>query len=166
MSQKIYPTLTAIPRVNVGDAMFRRTLVNRYEEAIVVSIMSAEPDSESWSATLMTKNGIEHVSGHVETRSIHDWMPKGWVYDAKRVGWVPPAALLRDDSKEVVLEDPVEAEKISRTQLLEIPTPWVDEKYMSWRSRVLKSQPTLKGTAAVYDKLSSAWKEKQYEISI
>ena len=166
MSEKIYPTLTAIPRVNVGDVMFRRTLVHQYEEAIVVSILSSEPDSESWSATLMTTHGIEHVSGHVETRSIHDWMPKGWVFDAARVGWVPPASILRDDSKEAIIEDPVEAEKVATTKVVEIPTPWADEKYMSWRSRVLKSQPTLKGHEDLYAKLSSAWKEKQYEITI
>ena len=37
---------------------------------------------------------------------------------------------------------------------------------MSWRSRVLKSQPTLKGTENIFDKLSSAWKQKQYEITL
>ena len=72
MSVKIYPTLTAIPRVKVGDVMFRRTLINQYEEAMVVSILSNDVDSPSWSATLMTKNGIEHVSGHVEHRSINE----------------------------------------------------------------------------------------------
>jgi hypothetical protein len=166
MSEKIYPTLTAIPRVNVGDVMFRLTLVNQYEEAMVVSILSANAVSEAWSATLMTKNGIEHVTGHVETRSVHDWMPKGWTFDSERVGWVPPAAILRDDSKDAVIEDPVEAEKVSRETILEIPTPWAEEKYMSWRSRVLKSHPTLKGNDDIYNKLSAAWKQKQYEITI
>jgi len=43
-----------------------------------------------------------------------------------------------------------------------VPAPWADEKYMSWRSRVIKSQPTLKGNTGIYDKLSSAWKQKEY----
>jgi len=166
MSEKIYPLLTAIPRVNVGDVMFRRTLVQQYEEAIVVSILSSSETSEAWSATLMTKNGIEHVSGHVENRTIHDWMPKGWVYDASRVGWVPPASILRDDSKDAVIEDPIEAEKVSLEKVVEVPVPWAEEKYMSWRSRVLKSHPGLKGDENIYNKLSAAWKQKQYEITI
>lgn len=166
MSQLFYPTLTSIPRVHVGDVMFRKTLINQYEEAMVVSILSADESSESWTATLMTKNGIEFVSGTVEHRSIHDWMPKGWVFDEEKVGWFPPKSILRDDSKDVDIEDPEEAEYISNEVKLVVPTPWADEKYMSWRSRVMKSQPALKGSEGIYDKLSVAWKQKQYEITL
>jgi len=166
MSVKIYPTLTAIPRVKVGDVMFRRTLINQYEEAMVVSILSSSPDSPSWSATLMTKNGIEHVSGHVEHRSVHNWMPVGWVFDADKVGWVPPKSLLRDDNKDVEIEDPVEAQKIHEETIVEVPAPWNNEKYMTWRARVLKSQPALRKDQDIYNKLSAAWKEKQYEITL
>ena len=166
MSIKLYPTLSSIPRVSVGDVMFRRTLVNQYEEAMVVSVLSADPDSEMWSATLMTKNGIEFVSGAVEHRSVNSWMPVGWVYDAKNVGWIPPKEILRDDNDDTEIEDPEVAEQLSRQRIFDIPVPWSDEKYMSWRSRVLKSQPTLKGTENIYDKLSAAWKQKQYEITL
>lgn len=164
MSELFYPTLTSIPRVQVGDLMFRRTLVNQYEEAMVVSILSPDKTSESWTATVMTKNGIEFVSGTVEHRSIHDWMPKGWVFDEDKVGWIPPKSILRSDDAEI--EDPVEAERVHEEVRLAIPAPWNDEKYMSWRSRVMKSQPTLKGTQGIYDKLSAAWKQKEYEITL
>ena len=166
MSIKLYPTLSSIPRVSVGDVMFRRTLVNQYEEAMVVSVLSAEPDSEMWSATLMPKNGIEFVSGAVEHRSVNSWMPVGGVYGAKNVGWIPQKEVLGDDNDDTEIEDPEVAEELSRQRIFDIPVPWSDEKYMSWRSRVLKSQPTLKGTENIYDKLSAAWKQKQYEITL
>jgi hypothetical protein len=161
---KYYSTLTALPRASVGDRVFRRTLVGQYEEALIVSIMSAEPDSENWSATLMTKNGVEHVNGNVEHRTVHDWMPVGWVYDKEAVVWIPPQEMLRDDSKEVELEDPVEAEKIAESAVFVVPSPWDGEKYMSWRSRVLKSVPALKGAPSIFSKLSESWKQKNYEI--
>ena len=166
MIKKFYPTLSSIPRVSVGDIMFRLTLINQYEEAMVVSVLSANPTADMWTATLMTKNGIEFVSGSVEHRSVHDWMPVGWVYDAENVGWLPLQAALRDDSKDAVIEDPDEAVKIDSQVVFNIPAPWSDEKYMSWRSRVLKSQPTLKGTEDIFTKLSVAWKQKQYEITL
>lgn len=166
MSKKFYPTLTSIPRVQVGDVMFRLTLISQYEEAMVVSVLSAGPTAEMWTATLMTKNGIEFVSGSVEHRSVHDWMPLGWVYDEENVGWAPPVSILRDDTKDVVVEDPEEAAKIDAERVFKVPAPWTDEKYMSWRSRALKSQPSLKGTENIFDKLSTAWKQKQYEITL
>lgn len=166
MSQTFYSTLSSIPRVQVGQVMKRLTLVKQYEEAMVVSVMSPSPISEQWTATLMTKNGIEFVSGAVEHRTVHDWMPLGWVYDEEKVGWIPPKSILRDDTKDVEIEDPEEAVKVYESQVFNIPAPWADEKYMSWRSRVLKSQPTLKGTEDIYAKLSVAWKQKQYEITL
>jgi len=93
MSKLFYPTLTSIPRVKVGDLMFRMTLVNQYEEAMVVSIVSGSKTSDQWNGTLMTKNGIEFVSGGVEHRSVHDWMPVGWIYDEDQVGWTPPDSI-------------------------------------------------------------------------
>ncbi len=166
MSKKFYPTLTSIPRVSVGDVMFRLTLIHQYEEAMVVSVLSASATADTWTATLMTKNGVEFVSGAVENRSVHDWMPVGWVYDKDNVGWSPPSSILRDDTKDAVIEDPEEATRVETEKVFDIPAPWTDEKYMSWRSRVLKSQPTLKGTKNIFDKLSVAWKQKQYEITL
>jgi|TARA_R100000458_G_scaffold20072_1_gene17835 hypothetical protein len=163
---KFYPTLTAIPRVQVGTIMFRKTLINQYEEAMVVSVLGNTEDSPTWTATLMTKNGVEFVSGSVEHRSVHDWMPKGWVFDADKVGWFPPEEILRGDDEDVPVEDPEQAELVASQTIYDIPAPWAEEKYMSWRSRVLKSQPSLKGTQNIYDKLSAAWKKKHYEITL
>ena len=66
MSKKFYPTLTAIPRLHVGDKMFRKTLINQHEEAMVVSVLANSKDSPIWTATLMTKNGVVFISGAVE----------------------------------------------------------------------------------------------------
>jgi hypothetical protein len=166
MSQKFYPTQTAIPRLSVGAKMFRKTLINQYEEAMVVSVLANTKDSPIWTATLMTKNGVEFISGAVEHRSVHDWMPVGWVFDEDRVGWVPPQEILRRDDDDSVIEDPTEAERVDTEKIFDIPAPWAEEKYMSWRSRVIKSQPSLKGTEKIYDKLSKAWKHKTYEITL
>ena len=122
MSKLFYPTLTSIPRVKVGDLMFRMTLVGQYEEAMVVSILSADKTSDQWNGTLMTNNGIEFVNGGVEHRSIHDWMPVGWVFDESKVGWIPPEGILRSDDAEV--EDPVEAEREAEVVTLVVPAPW------------------------------------------
>lgn len=162
----LYPTLTAIPRCKVGDCVFRQTLIGQYEEAMIVSILSQDETSDSWSGTLMTKNGVEYIAGYVEHRTIHDWMPIGWVYDNEAVGWWPPASILRDDSKDAVIEDPhVAAEEDSET-IFAVPTPWEGEKFMSWQSRVLKSVPAIKGTDAIKTQLSDAWKQKNYEITV
>ena len=164
MSKKFYPTLTAIPRLHVGDKMFRKTLINQHEEAMVVSVLANTIDSPIWTATLMTKNGIEFVSGGVAHRSVHDWMPQGWQYDKERVGWVPPQDILRSDDDQTPIEDPDQAIQSAAESVFDIPAPWAEEKFMSWRSRVLNSQPSLKGTDNIYGKLSTTWKEKNYEI--
>jgi hypothetical protein len=165
--KKLYSTLTAIPRCNVGDRVYRQTLVGQYEEALIVSILSADPTSQNWAATIMTKNGVEHMNGNVEHRTIYDWMPIGWTYDAAQVGWVPPQSILRDDSKDVLdIEDPEEAVKVAARSVFVVPAPWEGEKFMSWRSRVIKSIPALKGNSTTYAKLSDSWKSKQYEITL
>ena len=165
--KKFYTTLTAIPRLTVGARVFRKTLVDQYEEALVVSMLSKTPTSDTWSATIMTKNGLEHMNGSVEHRSVHDWMPVGWTYDETLVGWIPPESVLRDDSKDAAdIEDPNAAMQIANSSVFVVPAPWEGEKFMSWRSRVLKSVPALKGSHAIQSKLSASWKSKQYEITV
>jgi hypothetical protein len=163
---KFYSTLTAIPRCAVGDRVFRTNLIGQYEEAMVLSILSASNTSDDWSGTLMTKNGVEYITGFVEHRTIHDWMPVGWVYDQERVGWIPPKSILRDDSKDALFEDPVQAQAAAASNVFVIPVPWDGEKFMSWQSRVLKSIPALKGNSSVKEKLSASWKQKNYEITL
>ena len=165
--KKLYSTLTAMPRCDVGSRVFRTTLVGQYEEALVVSIMSATPTSATWSATIMTKNGVEYMNGNVEHRTVYDWMPVGWKFDETLVGWIPPQSILRDDTKAAAeIEDPEEAIKIASSSVFAVPPPWEGEKFMSWQSRVLKSVPALKGNAAIKSKLSDSWKSKQYEVTI
>lgn len=165
--KKLYSTLTAIPRCKVGDRVYRKTLVGQYEEALIVSIMSANETSETWSATIMTKNGVEHMNGNVEHRSIYDWMPVGWKFDEAQSGWVPPQSILRDDSKDAAeIEDPDQAVIAASKHVFVVPAPWDGEKYMSWRSRVKKSIPALSDFAGADAKLSDSWKSKQYEITI
>tara|TARA_R110000824_G_scaffold166476_2_gene343234 strand:+ start:928 stop:1431 length:504 start_codon:yes stop_codon:yes gene_type:complete len=164
--KKFYSTLTGIPRCDVGDRVFRTNLIGQYEEAMIVSILSATSRSEDWHGTLMTKNGVEYVSGYVEHRTPFDWMPIGWVYDEARVGWFPPQSILRNDASDTDIEDPIEAQKVASSDVFVIPVPWEGEKYMSWQSRVLKSMPELKGNMAAKAKLSESWKSKQYEITL
>jgi hypothetical protein len=167
MSDKVlYPSLLAIPRPKLGDPMYRLTLVNQYEEAIVVSILSPNETSPMWSATLMTKNGIEFVSGDVEHRTVYNWMPKGWVYDKEKAGWTPPQDLLRKGDAEVVIEDPEEAMHVAATSVYALPEPWEGEKFMSWRSRAMKSVPRLKERGDSSKVLSQAWKDKAYQVSL
>tara|TARA_R100001443_G_scaffold28822_2_gene42003 strand:+ start:3514 stop:3936 length:423 start_codon:yes stop_codon:yes gene_type:complete len=140
--------------------------VGQYEEAMIVSILSSSATSDDWSGTIMTKNGIEFISGHVEHRTVYDWMPVGWTYDEDRVGWVPPKSILRDDSKDAVIEDPAQAVIDAKSTVFVIPAPWENEKYMSWQSRVLKSVPALKDVGSIKSKLSNSWKSKEYEITV
>ena len=163
---KFYSTLSALPRCTVGTRVYRKNLVGQYEEAMIVSILSSSATSDDWSGTIMTKNGIEFISGHVEHRTVYDWMPVGWTYDEDRVGWVPPKSILRDDSKDAVIEDPAQAVIDAKATVFVIPAPWENEKYMSWQSRVLKSVPALKDVGSIKSKLSNSWKSKEYEITV
>ena len=161
---KQYPHLFAMPRPKLGDPMYRRTLVHQYEEALVVSIIGAQPDAPNWTATLMTKNGIEFVSGDVEHRGVHNWMPKGWEYDKENATWSAPLSALRKD--DAVDEDPEEAIKEANTDVFVLPQPWQDEKFMSWKSRAVKSVPVLRNHAKSGALLSDAWKTKTYEVRL
>ena len=161
---KKYPHLFALPRPKLGDAMYRRTLVHQYEEAIVVSLISNEPDSVNWTATLMTKNGIEFVSGDVEHRGVHNWVPKGWEYDQAKATWTVPVETLRKD--DAVVEDPEEAIKEANTDVFVLPQPWDNEKFMSWKSRAVKSVPALRKHSGSSTLLSDAWKNKEYEVRL
>lgn len=167
MSDKVlYPSLLAIPRPKLGGAMHRRTLVNQCEEAIVLSILSHPISKESWTATLMTKNGVEFVSGDVEHRTVYNWMPEGWVYDVEKAGWLPPKKVLRKSNASAVIEDPDEAVKQASKLMYALPEPWDGEKFMAWRARVYKSVPRLKEVASCASIVSKAWKEKEYQVSM
>ena len=82
--------ITAIPRPQLGDKMFRNTLIGLREEAMVLSITSHKA-GKSWTAVLMTKNGIEFIGSDNEHRGQFDWAPVSWEYDEK--AWDIPEPL-------------------------------------------------------------------------
>jgi hypothetical protein len=138
--------LTKIPRPQLGDKMFRNTLIGLREEALVVSITSHNT-GDSWTAVMMTKNGVEFVSSDREHRSQFDWAPVSWKYDEARHSWVIP------EEDQAITEAKVVGEKS-----WDIPEPLPGEKYMSWRSRVYREVPNLKKEEKATEILSAAWK--------
>jgi len=140
--------ITAIPRPQLGDKMFRNTLIGLREEAMVICITSHKT-GVSWTAVLMTKNGVEFIGSDNEHRGQFDWAPVSWEYDEGRHSWVVP------EENQAVSEAKRVDEKI-----WDIPEPLPGEKYMSWRSRVFREVPGLKKEAKATDLLSTAWKNE------
>jgi hypothetical protein len=138
--------LTKIPRPQLGDKMFRNTLIGLREEALVVSITSHK-SGVNWTAVMMTKNGVEFIGSDKEHRGQFDWAPVSWEYDESRHSWVVPE------------EDQTAAEaKVVGEKNWDIPQPLPNEKYMSWRSRVYREVPNLKKEDKAAEILSAAWK--------
>jgi len=81
---------TVLPRPQLGDHMERQNLNGRHEEAVVISIINNSEDGSYWQAIMFTKNGTEFVSSDKEHRGVHDWRPKGWVFDKQDHCWTPP----------------------------------------------------------------------------
>tara|TARA_R110002110_G_scaffold14954_3_gene68382 strand:+ start:1378 stop:1848 length:471 start_codon:yes stop_codon:yes gene_type:complete len=143
--------LTAIPRPQLGDLMYRHTLIGLREEAMVVSISGPETDRSMWSSVMMTKNGVEFVGSDQEHRGKYDWVPLSWQYDEERKAWVLPknAEQAVSDAKAVDAKD------------WDLPTPVAGERYMTWRARALREVPGLRGASGAKDILSDAWKERE-----
>jgi|TARA_A100000172_G_scaffold16539_2_gene8985 hypothetical protein len=138
--------LTKIPRPQLGDKMFRNTLIGLREEAMVVSVTSHK-SGVNWTAVMMTKNGVEFIGSDKEHRGAFDWAPISWQYDETRNTWVVPE------------EDQTAAEaKVVGEKSWDIPQPLPNEKYMSWRSRVYREIPDLKKEDTAAEILSAAWK--------
>lgn len=140
--------LTKIPRPQLGDKMFRNTLIGLREEALVVSVTSHKSGG-SWTAVMMTKNGVEFIGADREYRGQFDWAPISWQYDESRNSWVVPE------------EDQLASEaKVVGEKTWDIPEPLPGEKYMSWRSRVYREVPGLKKEDNATELLSAAWKNE------
>lgn len=140
--------LTKIPRPQLGDKMFRNTLIGLREEALVVSVTSHKSGG-SWTAVMMTKNGVEFIGADREYRGQFDWAPISWQYDESRNSWVVPE------------EDQLASEaKAVGEKTWDIPEPLPGEKYMSWRSRVYREVPDLKREDNATELLSAAWKNE------
>lgn len=151
-----------LPRPEIGSAMSRITLNGRYEEALVLSVTCADRDSKKgWTATVIAKNGIEFVSGDTEHRGKTDWMPKDWIYHAGTGSWYSPVIAQSEEDEEVEVQ-----QDTSPDVIVAVPEPWEDEKYFSWRSRVMKSDVRLKALPEVQAILSKVWKDKSFSEGI
>lgn len=71
----------------LGDIFVRKNLNGLEEESMILSVMFNPKAPALWQATMQTKNGIEFVTGDREHRNIHDWRPKGWVFDEHNNNW-------------------------------------------------------------------------------
>ena len=157
-----YATSIALPRPELGAHLCRKTLNDRYEEAIVTSVTAHERDSQTgWTAVLMTKNGVEFVSGDIEHRTPHDWMPKEWLFHVETGAWYGPLV----EVKEVAVEEGYEVIE-DKEDVVVLPEPWEGEKFMSWRSRAMKTDTRLKMLNNAAEMLSKAWKDKSFSQGI
>lgn len=157
-----YTASIALPRPELGAQMCRKTLNGRYEEALVTSVTAHERDSQAgWTAVLMTKNGVEFVSGDIEHRTQYDWMPKEWLFHPETASWYGPLV----EVKEVEVEDGYEVIE-DKTDIVVLPEPWEGEKFMTWRARAMKSDTRLKMLDDVNALLSEAWKDKSFSQGI
>ena len=103
----------ALPRPKVGDAMERKNLNSRDEEAAVLSIINNSPDGEHWQAVLFTRNGAEFISSDKEHRGVYDWRPKCWVFDDTSSNWVPPGMEWSDEANTFVKKVKRSAKKVT-----------------------------------------------------
>lgn len=92
------PQTTKYPRPSLGDIFVRRNLNGNDEEAMILAIQS-KPSGALWQAVMTTKNGVEFVTGDAEHRNIHDWRPKGWLYDEPTGAWFSPEAKAKLDAE-------------------------------------------------------------------
>ena len=196
---KKHPIRLALPKPSLGDVVFRENLSGQYEEATVAAILSTRKDGPNWTATLLTRNGIEFLGSDIELKSKHEWMPLGWTLDHDT--WLEPetggAGL---QSKVASLEtvvadltaqvteltnlvttlsgkavttnvtsivastvDPFETTTDTSTTVVTLPSPEKGEKFMTWRSRAVKSSPFLKGHENSQDILRDAWHNKSFD---
>lgn len=82
----------------LGDVFVRKNLNGLEEEAMILSVMFNPKAPKLWQATMQTKNGIEFVTGDAEHRNIHDWRPKGWLFDDVLGNWFSPEEKAKVDA--------------------------------------------------------------------
>lgn len=137
-------------RPDLGDGFQRyATSTGLYEEAQILSITGPEDHPERWTATVMTRNGIEFISSSVEFRTKYDWVPVAWSWDEMHTVWFNG----QEEDEVASLED------------LSIPQPKLSEKYMAWRARVYREHPELRGNTASAPLLSGVWKSREVEAA-
>jgi hypothetical protein len=171
--------------------VFRENLSGQYEEATVAAIIIPNKQSVSWTATLLTRNGVEFIGSDLDFRSKHDWMPLGWYLAEDGSGWVEPEAntsglqgrvsqlentvttltaqinLLKGLIGGTVESNTSAEETVTATAVdddtVTLPVPKTGEKFMAWKSRAVKAAPVLKSSANGSEILSAAWHSKSFE---
>jgi hypothetical protein len=137
----------ALTRLKLGDTMYRHSHMGLVEEAMVVSMRTHPSEKRSWTAVLMTQNGVEFVSSDKEFRGRNDWVPTSWMYDDQHSCWVVP---IGGEARPNVVD-------------WQLPAPDAGEKYMSWRARVFREVPALKAEKSATAILSNAWNSRDGE---
>ncbi len=184
---KLHSIRLAMPKPCLGDVVFRENLSGQYEEATVSAILTPSVESTSWSATLLTRNGVEFLASDVDLKSKHDWMPLGWTLTPE--GWVEPedgasgmqgkvARLEATVAKLQATIDDLSASleafannasapeadiETADIKFVTLPSPEDGEKFMTWRSRAVKASPFLKGHENGQTILRDAWHNKAFE---
>ena len=88
-------------------------------------------------------------------------MPKDWIYHPETGSWYSPASAQSEEDEELETQ-----QDDSPDVIVAVPEPWEDEKYFSWRSRVMKSDVRLKALPEVQAILSKVWKDKSFSEGI
>ena len=163
------PYLYRFPRPELGAAMERTNLNTMHEEALVISILSSGP--KSWSATLMTRNGIEFVSSDAELRGDFDWRPRGWVYERRANCFVPPGITWNEEEGKFEGEINEEAllhagEPMEKPKPAALPQPRKGEKHSTWKSRVYRTMPELKDKDNAAAILAEAWESRSAAATV
>tara|TARA_R110002012_G_scaffold18824_5_gene68768 strand:+ start:2177 stop:2761 length:585 start_codon:yes stop_codon:yes gene_type:complete len=188
-----------MPKPALGDVVFRENLSGQYEEATVTAILTPSIGSPNWTATMMTRNGVEFLGSDIELKSKHEWMPLGWTLEHDT--WLEPetggsglqgkvasleetvanlttkinnltnlinnfstttnsVTVTADDVDNI---DPFDTVVGGSTTVVTLPEPQKNEKFMTWRSRAVKSTPFLKVHENGQDILRDAWHNKTFE---
>jgi hypothetical protein len=92
------PQTTKFSRPDLGDVFVRRNLNGNDEEAMILCVQT-KPNGQLWQAVMATKNGTEFVTGDAEFRNVHDWRPKGWLFDDVNGNWCSPADKAKLDAE-------------------------------------------------------------------
>lgn len=147
-----------MPRPQIGDVLERLSLDGLIEESMVTSIKYNKSDPNFWNVVIVTRNGFDFVSSHNDHITEHDWRPKGWVYHRQTNCFLPTGVEWSVEEKKYLYdEDPKGDDAVPD---IELPTPVMGEKYMSWRARVYKAVPDLKSNPRAPEALSAVWKNR------
>ena len=131
-----------LERPELGSVVHRYSLNGMYEQSIVLSLIGPENAPEQWTAVLLTRNGVEFMSGSAEYRGRFDWVPGDWVFDEFRKCWSAPGS--ESDIQSFASTD--------------IPKPIDGERWMTWQARVYRTVENLKEFEGADTLIKTVWK--------